>query len=47
VDGRSADRTLEIVSQFPHVAKIISEKTRDLRRMNKGIGMATGDVVVS
>jgi glycosyltransferase len=46
VDGRSTDRTLEIVSQFPHVAKIISEKDKGIYdAMNKGIGMATGDVV--
>jgi glycosyltransferase len=46
VDGRSSDRTLEIVSQFSHVAKIISEKDKGIYdAMNKGIGMATGDVV--
>ncbi|HVW61765.1 MAG TPA: glycosyltransferase family 2 protein, partial [Puia sp.] len=46
VDGRSSDRTLEIVAQFPHVAKIISEKDKGIYdAMNKGIGMATGDVV--
>jgi glycosyltransferase len=46
VDGRSSDRTLEIVSQFPHVAKIISEKDNGIYdAMNKGIGMATGDVI--
>ena len=46
VDGRSTDRTLEIVAQFPHVAKIISEKDKGIYdAMNKGISMATGDVV--
>jgi glycosyltransferase len=46
VDGRSSDRTLEIVAQFPHVARIISEKDKGIYdAMNKGIGMATGDVI--
>jgi glycosyltransferase involved in cell wall biosynthesis len=46
VDGRSTDRTLEIVAQFSHVAKIISEKDKGIYdAMNKGIGMTTGDVV--
>lgn len=46
VDGRSSDNTLEIVSKFPHVAKIISEKDKGIYdAMNKGIGMATGDVI--
>ncbi len=46
VDGRSSDRTLEIVSGYRHVAKIISEKDKGIYdAMNKGIGMATGDVV--
>ncbi|MBN9379470.1 MAG: glycosyltransferase [Chitinophagaceae bacterium] len=46
VDGRSSDKTLEVVSQFPHVAKIISEKDKGIYdAMNKGIGMATGDIV--
>lgn len=46
VDGRSTDRTLEIVSGFSHVAKIISEKDKGIYdAMNKGISMATGEVV--
>src|SRR5882762_4147398 len=46
VDGRSTDKTLEIVSGFPHVAKILSEKDNGIYdAMNKGIGLATGDVI--
>jgi glycosyltransferase involved in cell wall biosynthesis len=46
VDGRSTDNTLEIVSRFPHVKKIISEKDQGIYdAMNKGIRMATGDVI--
>jgi glycosyltransferase involved in cell wall biosynthesis len=46
VDGRSADNTLEIVAGFPHVAKIVSEKDQGIYdAMNKGIRMATGDVI--
>ncbi|MBN8855519.1 MAG: glycosyl transferase [Sphingobacteriales bacterium 50-39] len=46
VDGRSSDKTLDIVSGFAHVAKIISEKDKGIYdAMNKGIGMATGEVI--
>ena len=46
VDGGSKDDTLKIVSEYPHVSKIISEPDRGLYdAMNKGIRLATGDVV--
>lgn len=46
VDGRSTDNTLAIVSEYPHVAKIISEKDQGIYdAMNKGISLSTGDIV--
>ncbi len=46
IDGQSTDRTLDIVRQFPHVAKLISEKDRGIYdAMNKGLIAATGDVI--
>jgi glycosyltransferase len=46
VDGLSKDNTLEIVKEFPHVAKMISEKDKGIYdAMNKGVQLATGDVV--
>jgi glycosyltransferase involved in cell wall biosynthesis len=46
VDGRSTDNTLELVKEYPHVAKVISEKDKGIYdAMNKGIALATGDVI--
>ncbi len=46
IDGKSSDNTLQIVSQFPEVAKVISEKDDGLYyAMNKGIKLATGEVI--
>ena len=47
VDGLSKDRTVEIVKAFqPQVSKFISEKDKGLYdAMNKGIALATGDIV--
>jgi glycosyltransferase involved in cell wall biosynthesis len=46
VDGRSIDNTLKIVSGFPHIAKVISEKDKGIYdAMNKGISLATGAVI--
>lgn len=46
VDGLSKDDTLNIVKEFPHVAKTISEKDNGLYdAMNKGLQIATGEVI--
>ncbi len=46
VDGKSSDDTLQIVSEFKHVSKVLSEKDKGIYdAMNKGITAATGDVI--
>jgi glycosyltransferase involved in cell wall biosynthesis len=46
VDGASKDATLAIVKQFPNVTKVISEPDKGIYdAMNKGIAMATGDII--
>jgi glycosyltransferase len=46
IDGQSTDDTLKIVSRFPHVAKVISEKDTGIYdAMNKGIAASTGEVI--
>ncbi len=47
IDGGSTDNTLDVVStEGPHVAKLVSERDRGIYdAMNKGIQLATGDVV--
>ncbi|HWK05451.1 MAG TPA: glycosyltransferase family 2 protein [Puia sp.] len=46
VDGQSSDNTLEIISGFPHIAKVISEKDKGIYdAMNKGVALATGEVI--
>ncbi len=46
VDGLSDDNTLDIVARYSHVSKVISEKDEGLYyAMNKGIGLATGEII--
>lgn len=46
VDGGSTDETVSIIQAYPHVAKWVSEKDKGLYdAINKGIGMASGDVI--
>lgn len=46
VDGLSKDSTLEIVKEFPHIARVESGKDNGIYdAMNKGVQLATGDVI--
>lgn len=47
IDGGSADNTLEVIKSCPNrVTKIVSEPDKGIYdAMNKGIGLATGDIV--
>lgn len=46
VDGRSTDRTVDIVRKYPHVSLIVSEPDNGIYdAMNKGINLSTGEVV--
>jgi glycosyltransferase involved in cell wall biosynthesis len=46
IDGASSDDTLAIVNRFSHITKVISEKDKGIYdAMNKGISIATGDVI--
>lgn len=46
IDGASTDETLNIINEFSHVSKVISEKDAGIYdAMNKGIQNATGDIV--
>ena len=46
IDGKSTDNTLDIIKQFSHVTKVISEKDAGIYdAMNKGLIAANGDVI--
>jgi glycosyltransferase involved in cell wall biosynthesis len=47
VDGKSTDGTMDIISRFPHVQKVISEPDQGIYdAMNKGVLAATGDYIL-
>ena len=46
IDGASTDKTVQIIRASPHVAKFVSERDSGIYdAMNKGIAMATGDII--
>lgn len=46
VDGGSSDGTVNIIKEFPHIKKWVSEKDKGLyHAINKGIAMAEGDII--
>lgn len=46
IDGGSTDGTLDIVRSYPHISRVISGPDRGIYdAMNKGIALATGDVI--
>jgi len=46
VDGASSDSTMDVVRRFGHVTRCLSEPDRGIYdAMNKGLALATGDVV--
>ena len=48
IDGASTDMTANIVSEYPHVKKFISEQDNGLYdAMNKGVRECSGEVVMT
>lgn len=46
IDGGSRDETLRIAAAYPHLGRVVSEPDGGLYdAMNKGIGLAAGDVI--
>src|SRR5688500_9385193 len=47
IDGGSTDGTLDIIHRHKdHISKFVSEKDRGMYdALNKGMGMATGDII--
>lgn len=46
IDGLSKDNTLDIVKEYPHVAKVVSEPDKGIYdAMNKGIQYCTGGII--
>lgn len=46
IDGKSTDQTINIVKEYFHIKKIISESDNGIyHAMNKGLEIATGDII--
>lgn len=46
IDGKSKDNTLNIVKEFKHINKVISESDKGIYdAMNKGIEISSGDII--
>ncbi len=46
IDGKSTDQTINIVKEYLHIKKIISESDNGIyHAMNKGLEIATGDII--
>ena len=46
IDGNSQDNTLEIVSKFKHISKVVSEKDNGIYdALNKGIKISEGEII--
>ena len=46
IDGKSSDRTLEIVKEFPHISKVICEEDEGIYdAMNKGVRESSGNII--
>lgn len=46
VDGRSTDKTLEILKDYPHLLIISEKDSGQVEAMNKGFNISTGEVIV-